>query len=152
TNRLFLNRKVPHPEEWRTVLLDTSNCLVWTNGAAKVGLIGVRDLAVVVEPDAVLVINRAASQGVKRLAEQMALAQPPGAPSQIALSQPIANAGRADASGRGRSEESGFYRANARAHSLPSARRCAVARCWRSAQAGFSGPGGGIALAVRGCA
>ena len=57
--------------------MDTSNCLVWTNGAAKVGLIGVRDLAVVVEPDAVLVINLAASQGVKRLAEQMALAQTP---------------------------------------------------------------------------
>jgi mannose-1-phosphate guanylyltransferase/mannose-6-phosphate isomerase len=58
------------------VLIDTVDCLVRTSPGSHVGLIGVRDIAVVVEGGSVLVASLSASQKVKQLAETLAGRKP----------------------------------------------------------------------------
>lgn len=65
-------------------LIDSSNCLVRASEGMRVGLAGVRDLAVVVEPDAVLVTHLSSSQSVKRLHDQIAARAAP-APAAAGL-------------------------------------------------------------------
>jgi mannose-1-phosphate guanylyltransferase/mannose-6-phosphate isomerase len=57
-----------------------TNCLVRATAGVRVGLVGVSDLAVVVEPGAVLVTGLGASQAVKRVAEQAGWPTPPADP------------------------------------------------------------------------
>lgn len=52
-------------------LVDSANCLVRVSEGVRVGLVGVSDLAIVVEPGAVLVTHLGASQRVKQLSERM---------------------------------------------------------------------------------
>lgn len=59
------------------VLIDTANALVRTHDGVRVGLVGVSGLAVIVEPDAVLVTSLAASQQIKELAARMGETPPP---------------------------------------------------------------------------
>jgi mannose-1-phosphate guanylyltransferase / mannose-6-phosphate isomerase len=67
-------------------LIETSNCLARTVEGVSLGLIGVSDLAVVVEPGAVLVTSLAHSQKVKALAEGFGAQKParPTAPDGLA--------------------------------------------------------------------
>jgi mannose-1-phosphate guanylyltransferase/mannose-6-phosphate isomerase len=53
------------------VLIDTTNCLVRAVAGVQLGLVGVSNLAVVVEADAVLVADLAHSQAVKQLVERI---------------------------------------------------------------------------------
>jgi mannose-1-phosphate guanylyltransferase/mannose-6-phosphate isomerase len=63
-------------------LVEVTGSLVRNTSALRVGLVGVEDIAVVVEADAVLVTRLAAAQGVKQLVDRMgaAPAPPPSAP------------------------------------------------------------------------
>lgn len=63
------------------VAVDATGCLVRSCEGVQVGLVGVSDLAVVVEPGAVLVTSLAASQKVKQLVELINRQAPP-APAQ----------------------------------------------------------------------
>ena len=52
------------------VLIDTSDCLVWSQGRT-VGAIGVHDLIIVATEDAVIVLPKSRAQDVKLLVEQL---------------------------------------------------------------------------------
>lgn len=58
-------------------LVDSTGCLVRNASAVPVGLVGVHDLAVVVEANGVLVTSLSGCQGVKRLVERIAAATAP---------------------------------------------------------------------------
>ncbi len=70
------------------LLEDSERCLVRAHPGQRLALVGVRDLAVIVEADAILVCDRAASQQVKAIAERAGKRL--GAPPSTSLAEQAA--------------------------------------------------------------